>query len=820
MNRRFVALSIACASLFVIVSPAHCANNPTAAAPVAGQLQQWLQGPVKVVVRNEVTGAVAAFEPKSGAASADASPSQHALDTLGLSVSEHFLPTERGMAWNLTFTGQGPRAGHDVTIELPLLSRERQIFTPSERGVMDVAAYPTFTPAAYATVACGPRDRRYYVLPLVSVFDPHTDRAVTIALPADRNTPHLQVAWQDAKTLRLQLGRRGMGGGKPSSLRLLFYAHRADYRAAIRMYSDDFPRYFRPPLARGPYEGAFWYHHIQSHPAFEELARQNVRYIWTSFWFTHLGEYLPEAREWAPFTYAKWWSLKKKMSDDRINAFIREMHAEKIGVFAYFNVTEYGGAGGQSGDKETAARMLREQFANALMKGADGQPFLTWEGAMAMSARRDCALFPALAEQLRRHVTRLPQLDGFIIDRLDWASGIDYAHDDGMTMIGRRPVENMAGPVAEGIAEVCRQAHAAGWRVYVNQFWRVEVLRNNDGYCHESDHVRGLHYVSAFRPAAAWNFQKPYDADLLQFEAQLKRRLQFAILPQMIAHKFPISQQGANANAADLLELYAPLFATLDGKEQVLLPHCVSVSGANDVNLFVNRAGDYVVPVTSRVRFLSRRSVAAEPVVVRLHVPNAGEWAWAYLVSADGPPRWATTRQASNTAEITVDGHGASSMVVVGRGVRPPLPLVDASRMQSIRDRLFPLPHSIAVTAGPRPVVAGIRSATLLIEGVNLGEPGTTSVVVDGKKLGVLKDGANSFPLPLTAERQLPAHPPRVQLAVADEGTWFAPEQARLCITLADGKCRDVARWTPHDPATSAAGVNATILPLVWQPLE
>ena len=93
-----------------------------------------------------------------------------------------------------------------------------------------------------------------------------------------------------------------------------------------------------------------------------------------------------------------------------------------------------------------------------------------------MNARRDCSLFPALAEQLHRHVTRLPQLDGFIIDRLDWANGIDYGHDDGMTMIGKRPVENMAGPVAEGVAEVCRQAHAAGWRVYVNQFWRVEVL--------------------------------------------------------------------------------------------------------------------------------------------------------------------------------------------------------------------------------------------------------------------------------------------------------------------------------------------------------
>ncbi len=36
---------------------------------------------------------------------------------------------------------------------------------------------------------------------------------------------------------------------------------------------------------------------------------------------------------------------------------------------------------------------------------------------------------------------------------------------------------------------------------------------------------------------------------------------------------FPISQESQNPRAADLLEVYAPLFAALDRKEAVLLPH-------------------------------------------------------------------------------------------------------------------------------------------------------------------------------------------------------------------------------------------------------
>ena len=182
-------------------------------------------------------------------------------------------------------------------------------------------------PTPYAHL--GWDDHRYYVLPLISVMEPASDSAVTVALPADANIPHLQFEWRDASTLRLRLEHRGMGGDKPSVLKLLFFAHRADYRAALKAYSDRFPRYFKPVQPRGEWEGAFWYHHIQDHPDFAEMARQNVRFTWTSFWFTHLGEYLPDEPEWYPYTYAKWWKLGQPMNDERIRAFIREMHTQQ-----------------------------------------------------------------------------------------------------------------------------------------------------------------------------------------------------------------------------------------------------------------------------------------------------------------------------------------------------------------------------------------------------------------------------------------------------------------------------------------------------------
>ena len=102
-----------------------------------------------------------------------------------------------------------------------------------------------------------------------------------------------------------------------------------------------------------------------------------------------------------------------------------------------------------------------------------------------------------MKRQCERHFARLPEFEGFIIDRLDWASQYDYGHDDGFTMIGDRAIENMAQPVAAAVQSICRMAHAEHKRVFVNQFYRVEVLRDVDGYCHENDYVPALAYLCA-----------------------------------------------------------------------------------------------------------------------------------------------------------------------------------------------------------------------------------------------------------------------------------------------------------------------------------
>jgi len=197
----------------------------------------------------------------------------------------------------------------------------------------------------------------------------------------------------------------------------------------------------------------------------------------------------------------------------------------------------------------------------------------------------------------------------------------------------------------------------------VNQFYRIEVLRDVDGYCHENDYLPGLGYLSPYRPAAAWHLQADYIKDPAAFESHLKQRLHWALFPQMIAREFPISQQKPDLRAAELLEAYAPLFDPLRGCSQVLAPHPIEVSGDNDANLFEAADGGYVIPVTSRTRFLGTQ--ARESVTVKLRLPEPARLAGVEVRVAGSAPSSAGIRSAGNAVEINFDGHGAASVLVV-----------------------------------------------------------------------------------------------------------------------------------------------------------
>lgn len=792
----------------------------------------WMSEPVSISIRNEQSGEI--FLPSVNRI--DKSADEIAIHnyygmkkgkrkpTWIMKSIDRWTMTDDKLILEFKCEGTEQQTGYEINIEFPVLSKDYYVFTPTERGLMSVSENPSFKPVVYGSTGYS-AEWRYYVLPLVSVFDLKSDNAITIALPPNTNIPHLQVEWSDMKTLKLHLGHRGMGNQKSSSLKLLFYFHKADYRSVIKTYSDNFPEYFQPVIPAGKHEGAFWYHHIHNRPDFAEMSRQDVRFIWTSFWFPYLGEFLPAETEWYPYTYAKSFDQVvwgEKISDTRIIHFADTLSQHGIGTFAYFSLTEYGSGGGQYGDRKEVAAKLQNNFAADLLKLENDKPVTTWDGSMVMNPRKDSHYNAHLRVQAKRHI-RLYNIEGFMVDRLDWASpdkkdnptGCDFGHSDGFTMIGNRPVENMMVPVGDALQELCTLAHKAGRKVYVNQFWRVELLRNVDAHVHEFDYVRGLGYLSPFRPSAAWNSNNYQGKDLIQFEAQLKRRLQFALFPHLITHEFKIAQQSPNAKAADMLEIFTPLFSLFHGKKQILEPHCISVTGSNDVNLFVNGDGYYIAPVTSRFRFTCKGSTARDSITVTLNVPDAPELKWAQVYSTDLKPYKASVSIKGNTAIISAGQHVANSVIVIGKGVEPEINADSLGSVEKIRQQ-FIADRKYEELVTEKPQLLPVKRALIKIHGLHVGEEGKVIVYSDGKKLGELpvrstgpmsagytntgsdeyKRSSTSFELSLI-DNKLPESLPLIQLLCGDEGTWFVPENIELLAVQADGKSLRVAEWNP-----------------------
>jgi hypothetical protein len=313
--------------------------------------------------------------------------------------------------------------------------------------------------------------------------------------------------------------------------------------------------------------------------------------------------------------------------------------------------------------------------------------------------------------------------------------------------------------------------------------------------------------------------RQEYSGDLLPFEAQMKRRLHWALFPQLVAHEFPVSQQPPNPRAADFMELFAPLFDALMGKEQVLLPHCVAVSGPNEVNLFRNGSGHYVAPVTSRVRFLCRPPQVLEPVELTLRVPDAAEVGWAHVYSVDAPPYRGVVTFQEGAAVIEFGQHGTSSLVVAGRGPEPQLEDADSVRLNAIRARHFPAGEKKAPSAG-RPEVEDISEVSLEVSGTPVGASFPSSVIevlIDGRKAGEMRDGQDSFRM-VSETAALPARPPVVSLAPRDEGSWLAPEKVELVVRTGDGRKFCAASWVAGD-ICGAEGTRGFRLPLSWRKL-
>lgn len=798
-----------------------------------GTEKEWLSGSWEISFTNTQSGEKIVLDSQLDSKSLDTISFKLNKPSSGFWGTAKWNKTREGVRYNLSVNKEGERTEYSCRISIPVNGKSCYGFASTQSGVFELKEMPLSINYGGVNGA---------IMPLMSILDTSSDQALTVAVAADCFLPKIKM-YLTEDTLRFDFSHFGLGVSKPVEIALVFYSHAVDYRAALKAYSTDFPRWFRSPLTRNPhYEGAFWYHHIMEIPDKEELFRQNVRAIWSSFYFEVIGQFLPmrdEGDEWYPYTYSRTWSrqkyagtdpIKEKMTYNRIRSFTDSLKNMGIAHYAYFNYNEYGGI---SQNSDRFKERLEKDFANSVRYKVDGTPVEAWEGSTVMNPDPSRAFGKHLIDQAKLHLEKIPSIAGFCVDQLHHESYIDYSpnNKDNITMVNGREAYHLGIAVMDINEQLCKEIHKQGKQLYLNNSWKLSSMKDIDGFMYEFPRLRALSYCAPYRYLAGWHHLKDYynTGDLLQFEANLKRRLKYAVFPHMIPARFKICQQRPDKKAAAMLEIYAPLFRQLQGKEQVLDAHCIAVSGANEANLFRNTDGQYVIPVISRIRFLTRRTKASEKTQIKLSTHDVDKIKWACVYSDNNAPYFVSVEHASEGVIISLDRHYSASVIVTGTGNKPQEP----EWAVHIRNHLastFPYLNNSEYNK-EEPLYAGeLTSAEIRIQGQYVddqteGRLGFVSVWVNEKKIGHLSDNnkpgfqgliqreeeEQTFFLSPDFFTQISSAAPVVKLKQIEEESWYAPQKVELWLTPMDGNAFRAAVWYPQT-GTLDTGLSENII--------
>ncbi|HLA85577.1 MAG TPA: hypothetical protein VJL29_12350 [Thermoguttaceae bacterium] len=455
-----------------------------------------------------------------------------------------------------------------------------------------------------------------FCLPMVTFMEPAEDSAVSLVLcPEDVMLDMKLTTTADGTASMNRLFHR-IGDGRTLRFRMDLVSHPADPRAALGWIQRRYTDFFVPPNPRAhQIAGTGSYSNSAKFDA-AKLNRMAYNVYWrASFDFPYMGMFLPPVP-----AGESWKCFRNEMTSvEDMNRLAAAMHKEGFHVLSYFNVTEFGtgikfpppGKFDVAPDKlwtdpnaflytklRDAMLMVPDKQKSLLPNYKPGEPFWTWCRAVAM----DCGepvYRDFLLDQARQHIERLPQDDGFAIDRMDWLRIYNQNRDDGLSWFDDRPARSLRVSWRELMDRLGPLMHNADKVIFCNNHdKRLEILRHADGIFDEfTNSGRSLNAIALLglsKPVMGWTNTveelKP-DAD-----AFFQKYLYLGVFPMA---PFPGNDHSIGPDKwGDQQYLdYGPLLRLMRGKRWVLRPHCVDVPAGNaKANLF-RVADGYVVPV-------------------------------------------------------------------------------------------------------------------------------------------------------------------------------------------------------------------------------
>jgi hypothetical protein len=311
---------------------------------------------------------------------------------------------------------------------------------------------------------------------------------------------------------------------------------------------------------------------------------------------------------------------------------VDDMLANGIAPFLYFyNV-------------HSQADTIEKRYPTDLMLDEHGKPEIQFNGEPAVHAQPESPFGRNLIDQLHRLIKAYPQVPGFFVDNYA-IQKIDFAHDDGVTMVHDRPGYDL-NRNHQDVGTLCHQiAHKAGKVMMVNKLATVESAKGADMVL-----VEGCDFETFAATAMACcnrslfplNWEYPDRA--LANERCLQCMLIWGGTPSTIVARDPA-----------LLKAYRPLTDAMIGKRWVFDEDPLTLPAGYDGQVFrvdphAPHAGDVVVSVVD-VKRSWKDAKFTEGLTVTVRLPEAGELQKVTWLSAE------TSAEGPQPVEVTRDGN-------------------------------------------------------------------------------------------------------------------------------------------------------------------
>jgi len=497
------------------------------------------------------------------------------------------------------------------------------------------------------------------VLPVVASYDPQTDAGLAIIQPVEIAKPRMEyffVREQADISLVVRWTHLRLGRGKTAEARMLLVPIRGCWRDVLRCVHDRYRDWFRV------HEGSIFNHEgpmtggeLLDEDAVNRLV-EDQGLTWQEIHanvFSHYGDYAPQQDSWSDWvagSLLKHFDLERlsrtgfrdmrsaisnkaenTITRQELNDYIEMLGRKGVGAYLYTNPIVL--SLDHLGD-----------FPDSPAKSAEGTPlFHDYYRNAPMYPAADTTWGKHLDEMTGRALDLFPGIKGFFLDELHW-NQFDFAHDDGVSARGDKPVAMIGFAVQDAARRICAAAHRRGKAVWANGPNTLEVVRYVDGFMAECSWqwLGSAMYLGLEKPVVLFI---PNDWSPSKLEDALNACLFAGAQPGVIA-------PGPSPEHVALLRRYGRLFKILRGRKWILHPRAVTTEPpALRTNCFVLPGGDFAVTLSRSVgsdyKLVSadgyslekdkRSAVVAGPVRICLRWPGVEDVSSARFFSAVGP---------------------------------------------------------------------------------------------------------------------------------------------------------------------------------------